>query len=177
MDTAPDSRFSRGFDPTKFTTAPLRIERTKRFEAPADQVFAKIVDHQAMVGWVPMLTAVRLEHGGSTAPGDCGVGTVRHCSVQGMGNVDETIIHWDPPRSWAYKVSAKGMPTKDHVATMAVQPDGAGGTVLVWRHYFNYKGFVVRWMFPFMFKAMLGRALENLRKELSMKAPGGRRTA
>lgn len=159
------------FDPRRFTSAPLRMEGVVRFDAPPERVFAKIADHQGMVGWVPMMKSVRVDHLGSAAPGTCGVGSVRHCSVQGMGQIRETIVYWEPPRGYAYRAAAKMMPTKNHLAVMLVRSDQCGGSLLIWRHYFHYKGFMMRWMFPFMFTSMMNKAIDNLRKEL-----GGQRT-
>lgn len=157
-------------DPASFcimchTQAPLQLELRSRFSVPPSALFTTVSDHHA-VNWVPLMRAVAMEHSSS---GQCGVGSIRHCSLHGMGGIDETILWWDPPHGYAFRVVAKSklmMPTRDHVSVMLIEPTADGGCELTWRHYFNWRGIFMRHMTAIMFPMMMRTALANIRKEL-----------
>ena len=51
-----------GFDPTKFTNAPLQTEGWIRFTDPPDKVFARLAHHEGLTEWVPLLKKVTVSH-------------------------------------------------------------------------------------------------------------------
>lgn len=147
------------------TKAPLRLEMKSRFRTSPQKLFDTVSDHHAIVNWVPLMRAVAMEH----SDGQCGVGAIRHCSLHGMGGIDETILWWNPPYGYAFRVEAKSklmMPTQDHVSVMKIKPTIGGGCELTWRHYFNWRGFIMRHMAAIMFPMMMRGAIVNIRKEL-----------
>lgn len=154
------------FSAMQHTKAPLRLELKSRFRASPQKLFDTVSDHHAVANWVPLMRAVAMEHSSS---GQCGVGTIRHCSLHGMGGIDETILWWDPPHGYAFRVESKSklmMPTRDHVSVMLIEPTVDGGCDLTWRHYFNWRGFFMHHMTAIMLPMMMRSALANIRKEL-----------
>lgn len=154
------------FSAKQHTKAPLRLELKSRFRASPQTLFDIVSDHHAVANWVPLMRAVAMEH---SSTGQCGVGSVRHCSLHGMGGIDETILWWNPPHGYAFRVEAKSklmMPTRDHISVMLIEPMPDGGSELTWRHYYNWRGFFMRHMTAIMFPMMMRSALANIRKEL-----------
>ncbi|MDI1309273.1 MAG: SRPBCC family protein [Methylotenera sp.] len=112
-----------------------------------------------------------MEHHNNSG-GECGVGSVRHCALHGMGGLDETIVWWNPPHGYAFKVDVKSkimMPTKDHFSVMLIEPHVNGGSTLTWRHYFNWRSFFMRHVTAVMLPMMMRKAIDNIRKELGEK--------
>lgn len=154
------------------TRAPLRHEFKAEFNVPAQQLFDVVSDHHAVANWVPLMKAVSMEHRRSSS-GECGVGSIRHCTLHGMGGIDETILWWEPPHGYAFRVNAKSkmmMPTKDHVSVMLIESRPDGGSNLTWQHYFNWEGLVMRHMTAIMFPMMMKKALSNIRNQLGQDA-------
>lgn len=150
----------------RHTQAPLQLELQSTFSVPPAALFTTVSDHHSVASWVPLMRAVVMEHTGN---GQCGVGSIRHCSLHGMGGIDEAILWWDPPHGYAFRVEAKSklmMPTRDHVSVMLIEPTADGGSHLTWRHYFNWRGLFMRHITAIMLPMMMKTALANIRKEL-----------
>jgi hypothetical protein len=73
-----------GFDPGRFTAAPLQTEGVIRFPGPPDPVFARIADHVAMTDWVPLLRTVQVRHPGPLPAGQSMAGTARVLVAPGL---------------------------------------------------------------------------------------------
>lgn len=160
------------FSAIEHTRAPLRLELKSRFRTSPQKLFDIVSDHQALTKWVPLMRAVVMEHSSS---GQCGVGSIRHCSLHGMGGIDETILWWNPPHGYAFRVEAKSrlmMPTLDHVSVMLIEPASEGGCVLTWRHYFNWRRSIMRYISTMMFPLMMRNAFANISKELGAESTG-----
>lgn len=159
---------SKKFNVHQYTKAPLRLELTADFRAAPQALFDIISDHNAVANWVPLMKGVFMEYSPSGG-NECNVGSVRHCSLHGMGGIDETILWWNPPQGYAFKVDAKSkmmMPTREHVSVMQIEPLTDGGSRLIWQHYFNWRGLFMRHMTSIMFPMMMRKALNNIHKEL-----------
>lgn len=154
------------FDVSRWTKAPLRLTGTFLFAAPREIVFEKIGDPKILASWFPTIYGGNLDHGQSCNIGAWGEGSKRLCYTRGMGTIDETVLHWDPPHAYAYTAKNAMMPIKDHVAAMTLTERGPQATELRWDQHFNFKGLVMRHMFPAMMTALMNRALANLAKEL-----------
>lgn len=158
-----------GFSIERHTRAPLQLELKADFSVSPQLLFTTVSDHHAVANWLPLMKAVSMEHHFSNAGGECGVGSIRHCTLRGMGGLDETIVWWNPPHGYAFRVNAKSrmmLPTEDHVSVMLIEPGSAGGSILTWRHYFNWRGLLMRHMAAIMLPMMMKTALENIRTEL-----------
>lgn len=161
-------------DPSDFsikqhTPASLRLELKASFRVSPQELFRTVSDHHAVASWVPLMKAVSMEHRQGGHDGECGVGSVRHCTLRGMGGLDETIVWWNPPYGYAFRVAAKSrmmMPTAEHVSVMLIAPGADGGSALTWRHYFNWRGLLMRHLAAIMLPMMMKTALGNIRKDL-----------
>jgi hypothetical protein len=152
-----------GFDPGRFTAAPLQTQGVIRFPGSPDPVFARIADHAAMTDWVPLLKTVQVWHPKPLPPGQSMAGTARVLALRGGVTIREEIIYWDPPRCYAYTTEGKRWPLRDYVGFMGVQAGTGGGTFL-FREYFRIEGTLRRALVsPGI--VILGRlALRNLGK-------------
>ncbi len=160
------------FDPTPFTSAPLRFEGVFHFDATPEDVWPRVTDPNGIAGWFGMITSGSLDHAQSATPGEWGAGSKRYCRTRGMGTLDETIRAYDPPNLIAYTVKVWSMPIKDHLAVMQLERSATGGAEFTWRQYFAFKGLVLRHVFPTMMLTMMNTGLSRLQSELGGR--GGR---
>jgi hypothetical protein len=78
--------------------APHRVQVEARVAAPPATVFGAIAADPSTWSWFPGLTA-----GGYSDPPPRGVGSRRHVEMGGV-TYRETMLAWDEPRRWAYRV-------------------------------------------------------------------------
>ena len=98
----------------------------RQVAAPPEIVFDVLTDHRRY----PEITSLRkaeLEREGDPAPN--GVGAIRVLTVAGPP-MREEVIAYERPRRFAYKILS-GLPVRDHVGTVELQPSG-GGTEVVY---------------------------------------------
>lgn len=153
------------------TLAPLQFEGKASYAAPPEKLFAMVSEAENLHKWLPMLKTVKMDHSRSEQVSQCGVGSIRQCSFSGMGDVDESILWWNPPHGYGFRFEPKGRmkmmtPTTDHVVAFIVESDGKGGSIFTFRVYFNWRGMLMRHMAVHMMPTMLNKALANLQREL-----------
>ena len=151
-----------GFDPGRFTAAPLQTEGVVRFTGPPDAVFAQVADHLAMTKWVPLLKAVQVIQPGPLPPGQSTIGTTRVLTLRGRVTIEEEVVHWDPPHSYAYTTQGKLWPLWDYVGFMGVQPAAGGGGNFVFREYFGVDAPLRRFLVSRGIVMLGTRAVRNL---------------
>jgi uncharacterized protein YndB with AHSA1/START domain len=98
----------------------------RQVAAPPEIVFDVLTDHRRY----PEITSLRkaeLEREGEPAPN--GLGAIRVLTVAGPP-MREEVIAYEPPFRFAYKILS-GLPVRDHVGTVEMQPSG-GGTEIVY---------------------------------------------
>jgi hypothetical protein len=88
----------RGEDLDFLQKAPHRLDCAFDVHAPVDVAFAAISASPETWSWFPGLTS-----GGYREPEPRGVGSHRWVEVAGV-RYDETILAWDVPGRWAYRV-------------------------------------------------------------------------
>jgi len=154
-----------GFDPGRYTAAPLQTEGVIRFAGSPDAVFARIANHPAMTDWVPLLKTVQVSHPKPLPPGESMIGTTRVLALRGGVRIREEIVYWDPPHCYAYTTEGKRWPLRKYVGFMGVQPaaDGGGGN-FVFREYFCVDGTLRRALVSRSIVILGKRALGNLSK-------------
>lgn len=160
-----------GFDARNYTDAPMRLYGEMLFHAPAAQTFYKMTDPNTIASWFGMVKGGSVDHSSSCNPGDWGEGSKRYCETS-MGKLDETIHLWDAPYLTAYNVKSWSMPVKDHLGVLMVKPLAEDRSQVSWAQYFNYKGLVMRNIFPYMMRKMMNDGMNALARELG--GPGGR---
>lgn len=98
----------------------------REVKAPPETVFEVLTDHRRYAEITPIRRS-ELEREGEPAPN--GVGAIRVLRSVGPPLREETIVY-EPPRRFSYKLLS-GAPLRDHVGTVALEPDG-GGTKLTY---------------------------------------------
>jgi len=149
-----------------------RIEVTRRFDAPPEDVFRVYTDHARWKEWAG-LGGSRLEREGSPDPN--GTGAVRALGPS-LLPAREEVLEFDPPRRMTYRVIGGGLPMKDHLGEVDFTPDG-DGTRIVWRCRFESRvpglGGVLEAVVTRVFRG----ALEGLaRKRFPDRAAGAARS-
>ena len=108
------------------TTASVRFEYEVELPADVTTVFAAISADPSTWTWFPGLADGRYE--GAAAPG---VGTRRAIALEGTV-YRETILAWDAPTRWAYRVDESSDTTFDALAEDWVMEPRGSGSVLRW---------------------------------------------
>lgn len=150
----------------RHTQAPLRMAGSLVLFSDQATVFAKISEPDGIASWFGMIRGGSTDHAPSLTPGDWGEGSKRYCNTWGMGTLDETIRHWDPPNAYAYNVKNFTMPVRDHLAVMTVEALGSERSRFTWLQYFDWRGVVLRHVFPHLMIAMMNAGLARLGRQL-----------
>jgi uncharacterized protein YndB with AHSA1/START domain len=96
----------------------------REVKAPPETVFDVLTDHRRYAQITPIRRS-ELEREGEPAPN--GVGAIRVLSSVGPALREETIVY-EPSRRFSYKLLS-GAPLRDHVGTVALEPQGGGTKV------------------------------------------------
>jgi uncharacterized protein YndB with AHSA1/START domain len=97
---------------------------SREVAAPPETVFDVLTDHRRYAEMTPLRKSV-LEREGEPAPN--GVGSIRVLLAVGPPLREETIAYQRPTR-FSYKLLS-GLPVRDHVGTVSLEPNGAGTKV------------------------------------------------
>lgn len=165
-----DDAVRAGVDVRLHTKAPMKMRGVFEFNCSPEKLWPLISTANGIASWFPIISGGRHDNTSSQSVNECDVGAKRYCQTVGMGQLDETILHWDPPHAYAYNVRNKMMPIKNHLAVMIVEPTSGGRCRLTWLQYFDYKGVVMRHLFPAMMLTPMNIGLRALIKRLD----GGR---
>ncbi len=138
--------------------APLRIARQYRLHAAPEQVFSILGDLEGITSFFPMIHHADVRHAGSCA----GEGSVRVCSIRGMGKVNERIVWWDEPKGYAYAANGTLVPLRDHLGVIVISDLGNGESAVEWRQYFNTRLGPLGWLFPLMMRRLMDRSIRNI---------------
>ena len=97
-------------------------------DAPADVVWARIRDFNALPEWNPNVTESHIEEGRSSDA----VGCVRNFALAGGGRLRERLLALsDRDRSCTYSILESPMPVEGYVATLRCLPITDGGRTYV----------------------------------------------
>lgn len=96
----------------------------RQVAAPPEVVFDVLTDHRRYAEITPLRKA-ELEREGEPAPN--GVGAIRVLTVAGPP-MREEVLAYERPYRFAYKLLS-GLPVRDHVGTVELQPSGGGTEV------------------------------------------------
>lgn len=113
----------------------LTITETVALAAPADKVWDKIKDFDKWQGWHPAVASTKISKGG-----DNKTGTVRVLSLNGGGEITETLTGFDgAAKSTSYVIDASPLPVDHYASTLSVAAKD-GGSVVTWTSTFDAKG-------------------------------------
>jgi uncharacterized protein YndB with AHSA1/START domain len=104
-----------------------RYEIRRTFRAAPEEVWRLVSDHESYRDWTA-LTRSYLEEEGH--PHRDGVGALRYLGVGRIGS-RERVVEFDPPRRLAYTIES-GVPVRDFLAEVVLEPAPGGGTELTW---------------------------------------------
>ena len=107
-------------------TAPVRFDYAAPLPAPGPAVFAAISADPSTWTWFPGLADGRYE----SAPPP-GVGTIRAVVMEGV-IYRETLLAWDEPTRWAYRVDESSDATFRALAEDWVIDDAGAASTLTW---------------------------------------------
>jgi hypothetical protein len=92
-------------------TAPFRVNRTARFEASPDALFAQMVDPKTWLTWFPMMYAAEW-----ITPQTNGVGATREVALRVFGKYREKMLAWDPGERFAFTMTGSTSPLVSRMA-------------------------------------------------------------
>ena len=126
------------FDIAQLTVAPLRLEKKTRLSAPPAVIFELLSNHEKWPSLFPWVNAVRIDN--SNAVIKNGLGARRICNFGNNMVLEEIIVGWNPPRSYAYGVLDETHPFGmiGHVGVVICEADRDNTAELAWQHYFDH---------------------------------------
>ena len=146
-------------------TAPTRLVFEETVAASQEEVFDAVSgDPSGWARWFPGVTA-----GGYGGVAPYGVGTPRWVKVGGI-TYRETILVWDEPSRWAFRVDHTAAPIAHAlVEEYTVEPQGADQSLFRWTFACDPKPFLrlTAPLAPRVFSAIFRRAAKNLERELT----------
>lgn len=115
---------------------PTRQKVTEKIsiDAPADAVWARIKNFDALKDWHPAVASSPADKGNEE-------GSVRQVTLKGGGSLTETLESYnDAQKKYSYRLKdGSALPVTNYTSTITVMADGAKSTV-EWRGAF-YRGF------------------------------------
>lgn len=112
-----------------------KVVETIQINAPADAVWARIKNFEALKDWHPAVATSPATQGNT-------VGSVRNITLKGGGELTETLEAYnDAQRKYSYRLKDGGaLPVTNYTSTITVTPDGDAKSTVEWRGAF-YRGY------------------------------------
>ena len=143
--------------------APKRWDFEEPVAATPEAVFEAISADPSTWSWFPGLSKDARYHG----PGPPGVGSIREVSMAGT-TYKETVLAWEPPTRWAYRVDECSAPiARALVEDWVIQPKGEG-SVVRWTFTIDPRALFIAGLpvaGPLMGK-LFAKAMRNLSEQL-----------
>ena len=130
-----------------------------RIQAPIDQVFARVADHEGMRSWPGVKAATLLSEG---SPERNGLGAVRRIKAGGV-TIDEKVVHYEPPARLDYQIT-RGLPVQ-HLGTVTLSEEG-GATTLRWHISLESRWPLVARLVAWRLRPGLRAAMRYMRDQL-----------
>jgi polyketide cyclase/dehydrase/lipid transport protein len=145
------------------SAAPKKWTFDAEVAAPPENVFAAISSDPSTWTWFPGLSS-----GGYEDAGPHGVGSRRHVTMTGT-TYRETILAWDPPGRWAYRVDETSVPLAHALVEDWVIEAKGDGAVVRWTFAIEPRplfraGMAVA---PKVMGGLFRKAMANLSRELA----------
>lgn len=118
----------RAEEPAFLTTAPVILSFTTQIAVPRPAVFAELSGDPAQ--WRTWFPGFR--DGGYDTPPPHGAGASRWVRVAGAGTYRETIVIWEEPRQWAWRVDATTLPMARALVEDWSLDQAGDGTRVTW---------------------------------------------
>lgn len=150
--------------------APVRLVFEAQVPASRDRVFAAVTADPSTWKWFPTLSGGCYE-----GPGPQGVGSRRQVKATGV-RMRETIMAWDEPERWAYRVDESAAPMTRALLECWEFADRGDQTMVRWTFAADPTpvfGAMVK-LAPGIIGRVFRRAMRNLGVELSSPASQSR---
>lgn len=155
----------RAEEPAFLTTAPVVLSYSREIAVPRAEVFAALSgDPATWRHWFP-----GMRDGGYDSAPPHGVGASRWVKVAGAGTYRETIVVWEEPRQWAWRVDATTLPMARALVEDWSLDETPAGTVVTWTFAvdpYPWFGIGLR-VAPASMSAIFNRAMRNLERRLA----------
>jgi uncharacterized protein YndB with AHSA1/START domain len=142
------------------------IEHEATSEASPASVFALLVDGSTWPQWSPLESFELVERGDGVPEG---VGAVRIFRTKRVIST-ERVVTVQPDEVFSYEL-VSGMPLRDYVAVIMLQPSGAG-TAIRWRSTFRAKVPGTGWIYRRELGKFIGQTVSGLAEFAGAGAPG-----
>ncbi len=121
------------------------VERTSRFNVPANKVWHALNDFSAVAKFAPLIETSPLTNGQNS-----GIGAKRCCNFFDGTKIVEEIIELKEGESVTVVLTDHTMPLKSAIATMKVEPVGADTCDITIAMDFVVKGGPFGWLMGFL---------------------------
>src|SRR5690606_12730391 len=109
------------------------ISKTIAIDAPAEEVWAKVKDFNALNTWHPAVAKTEILKGDNNK-----VGATRLLTLNDGGTIEEDLLTWDETTmTYSYNIIQSVLPVSDYEATLTVQPITDTSTKVIWSASFN----------------------------------------
>jgi len=123
-----------------YNNAPLQVVAVSHVSLPKAQAFELVSKN--IHEWFPGVEKFSWDHSNSDHAENFGSGSVRTGLYNGDTMV-ETVRVWQPSQYYIYQIdlehSKAFMPIQNHTGIFIVKDDGAGGSIITWKQYFDSK--------------------------------------
>lgn len=106
----------------------VNVSRSKRFDASADEMWARVGGWESIHKWHPAIAATEATEDGSG----------RTLTLDDGGIIVETLLD-EGERSYTYRFEKSPLPVEDYRATLSVRPDDEG-SIVEWAGEFEPAG-------------------------------------
>ncbi len=124
-----------GEDPAIGKAPRLTVNERMELDAPAEVVWRKIKDFNALHRWLPTIAKTKIIRGTNNEPG-----AVRKLSLKAGGAVEQELLAYAPAdMRYTYRIIRGVLPVSDYESTITVQPIGSNKSVVIWSSEFRRK--------------------------------------
>lgn len=135
-----DGRVIDGFEIDQVTAAPLQIVVMGRFNVAPAEMFD--LTSRRLPEWFTAIPSVAWDNSRSAQPGAPSQGSLRSCELDGDKLVERMEL-WREGSIYAYAAdmarSTVPFPVEHHLGLFVVESDGASGSLVTWRQYYDRK--------------------------------------
>ena len=113
--------------PEWIDAAPTVAESSRQIDATADEIWARIADHESWPDWFTNLKKVERIGTGE------GVGSGRRVTIAVL-DIDEEFTVWDEGEHFAFAVTKAPIPfLRAMIESVQIEPNGDGGSTVTYR--------------------------------------------
>lgn len=120
-------------DSSAFAAGNISISKTIAIDAPAEEVWAKVKDFNALNTWHPAVAKTEILKGDNNK-----VGATRLLTLNDGGTIEEDLLAWDETTmTYSYNIIQSVLPVSDYEATLTVELITDTSTKIIWSASFN----------------------------------------